>query len=395
VPALPREEFLRIARGDDPNRPPMWNGPPKITTPPQIPERPISGDGQLFDFLLPYPIHIFDDSVWPALHVRRPDEEILLLKPITQQVSPREEISKGNEAPDLFVTTFPAIVERTSRSYPLHHKTAFAVVSDAIKWIRVLTRQYWIGSGAAGVAAQYRGSVFRLEGADICQRNYAHYGQTTIIRSLKRSVWEALIYPVEQQRPIPVAHSLFCDALTSFAVGDEVLALVQLGVACEVAITSILDDLASAISGSPAAAEYLKARHEHRDNFGAKLLKHSIAFGLTDPKTFRPVSKPKEWVELLLTLYKFRNKAAHEGRPILKTSKGSLRQLKSGELQSFIFSVEAFFQWIREQRESKLGVPDIPVSVEGQVIATIGGINESSGFVVDTGESHGQDGKPA
>lgn len=378
-----------MARGDDPNSPPMWNGLPRITTPPQTPERPLSDDGQVFDFLLPYPIHIFDDSIWPALHVRRPDVDILLLKPITQQISPQEKISWGNETSDLFVTTFPAIVERKSRSYPLHHKIAFSVVNDAIKWIRVLTRQYWIGSGAAGVAAQYRGSAFRIEGENVYQTNYAHYGQAAIIHSLKQSVWEALIHPVEQKTPIPVAHSLFCDALTSFAVGDAVLALVQLGVACEIAITSMLDEMVSANPSTAAAAEYLKARHEHRDNFGAKLLKHSVAFGLAHPNTFRPTSKPQNWVELLLTLYKFRNKAVHEGRPILKTSKGTSRELKSGELQLFIFSVETFFEWIRKQRESKLGTPDIPVSVDGQVISIIGGISEGGGFVLDTGESHG------
>jgi hypothetical protein len=373
----------------------MWNGPPRITTPPQFPNRPRCQDGQLFEFLLPYPIHIFDDTAWPALHVKRPDVEILLLKPITQTVSPKEEISRGNETPDLFVTTFLAMVEPGSSSYPLDHKTAFSVVSDAIKWIRILTRQYWIGSGAAGVAAQYRGSVFRLEGPNTFQRNFAHYGQTTIIRSLSRSVWEGVIYPVEQQKPIPIAHSFFCDALTSFAVGDEVLALVQLGVACEAAITSILDDLASALPRSAASIEYLKARHELRDKFGAKLLKHSIAFGLTDPQLFRPASKPQNWVELVLRLYKFRNKAAHEGRPVLKISKGSSRPLNSGELQSFMFAVETLFQWIREQRQSKLGVPDIPMSVEKQVVAIVGGIKEGGGFILDTGESHRQDNKPA
>lgn len=345
-------------------------------------------EGQLFDFLLPYPIHVFDDSVWPALHVKRADLEILLLKPISQQVSPREEVSKGNEIPDLFVTTFPAIVERSSKFYPLDHRIASRVVHHAVRWMRVLTRQYWIASGGAGVAAQYRGSAFRVEGNEVSQRNFAYYGQSTLIRSLNKSVWEALIYPVEKETPVPVSESLLCDSLTSFAVGDIVSALVQLGVASEIAITNLLDDLAAANPNMTAAKAYLQARHEHKDKFGAKLLNRSLALGLEDPRAFHPAGKPADWVELLLTLYNFRNKAAHEGRALVKDkSSGALRELKSGELQSFIFAAETLFQWAWTQRQAKLGSTEMPVSPDGQIIAIVGGIKEGGGFVLDTGES--------
>jgi hypothetical protein len=65
------EELLRLARGDDPNRPAMWNGPPHITTPPQRPIRPMADEGQMFEFLLPFPIHIFDSAEWPPLRIAR------------------------------------------------------------------------------------------------------------------------------------------------------------------------------------------------------------------------------------------------------------------------------------------------------------------------------------
>ncbi len=386
---LSREELLRIARGDDPQRRPLWNGMPRISTPLERPKRPEQPEGQLFDFLLPYPINVFDDSIWPALHVKRPNLEILLLKPLAQQVSPREDVSNGNETPDLFVTTFPALVERNAKCYPLHHKEAFSVIAHAARWIRVLTRQYWVGSGTAGIAAQYRGSTFRVEGRDTYQRNYAHYGQTTLVKPLKREIWEALVYPVEEQAAVPVSHSLFCDALTSFAVGDTVSALVQLGVACEIGMTNLLDDLAEASPNIPEAKEYTKARHDRRDTFGSKLSKHSVALGLTDPRTFHPPEKPSNWADLLLVLYGFRNKAAHEGRALIKDkASGSFRELQAGELQSFIFAAEALFRWIWDHRVTKFGKGDTPIPVDGQIIATVGGIKEGGGFVLDTGESH-------
>lgn len=388
---LSREEFLRVARGEDPVRRSPWNGLPRVSTPYQSPVAPVPFDAQVFDFLLPYPNNVFDDNPWPALQVRRPDIEILLLKPISGPVIPQEPLATGNnEQPDLFGTVFHAIVERVSKSYPASHRAAFEVVRHALRWMRVLTRQYWIGTGSAGVAAQYRGAAFRVEGKDVYQMNFAHYGHSVLVQPLTRPIWDTMIYPVENQIPVPPSESIFCDALTSFAVGDSVVTLLQLGVACDVALTSLLDDLAALNPSSASAKVYLKDRHAQKDKFGSKLLKYPIDFGLCDPRKFHPANKVPDWVDKLLTLYKFRNKAAHEGRAQVKElSTGALRDLQAGELGAFIFSVEALFQWIREQRELKFGPVNLPLSPLGQIIAIVGDVKGDGGFGLSTGESHG------
>lgn len=99
---LSSEDLLRIVRGDDPNHPPMWNGLPRMTTPPDVPAKPMSENGQLFEFLFPYPIHIFDSTDWPPLRIVHEGTEIFLLKPISTPVTATEQLAVGNESPDLY-----------------------------------------------------------------------------------------------------------------------------------------------------------------------------------------------------------------------------------------------------------------------------------------------------
>lgn len=171
--SLTREELLKVARGDDPRRNPIWNGLPRATTPPQCPVRPMDNEGQLLEFLFPYPINIFDDAEWPGLLLRRDNLHVHLLKPLTSNISPRERTAAGNEAPDFFATNFRVFVERGAIGYPVKHVDVFPIVREALQWIRVLSRQYWIGTGGAGVAAAYRGSGFRIEPPFVSQMNYA------------------------------------------------------------------------------------------------------------------------------------------------------------------------------------------------------------------------------
>jgi hypothetical protein len=385
---LGREEFLRISRGDDPRKNSLWNGMPRMTTPPQTAIRPMADEGQLFEFLFPYPINIFDDAEWPALLIKRGDLHVHLVKPVSRTVSPKEVVAAGNEVPDFFSTDFPAIVLRTAPRYPVRHGEVFAIIREALQWIRVLSRQYWIGTGTAGVAAAYRGSAFKVEPPMIRQLNYAGYGQAVQVRSLKLDSWQQVGACVASQIPVPPAESIFCDALSSFASGDPVRCVLELGISAEIEITNLLDDVATAKPGDVAAKRYLQLRLRHKDYFWKKVSLFPREFGLDDPLTYSVPSMPTNWVELVQQLYGFRNKAAHEGRCLVedKTS-GTIRTLKAGELQSFIFAGEVLFDWARRQRIA-LGFGNVatPRRID-QIMSIIGGIDEGGGFVLDAGEA--------
>src|SRR5207302_10274293 len=87
---LSSEDLLRIVRGDDPNRPPMWNGLPRMTTPPEAPSKPMAEDGQPFEFLFPYPIHTIDSAASPPLLIAAYAIETHLLKPISTPAPAKE-----------------------------------------------------------------------------------------------------------------------------------------------------------------------------------------------------------------------------------------------------------------------------------------------------------------
>jgi len=382
---LSRGEFLRIARGEDPKRRPIWNGMPRMTTPPQAPTRPMEDEGQLFEFLFPYPINIFDDAEWPALLVRRDNIHLNLLKPISLQVLPRESVAAGNEAPDLFSTNFRVLVLRTSTGYPAKHSDVFTIVREALQWIRVLSRQYWIGTGTAGVAAAYRGSSFRVEVPAVTQMNFAAYGQTVVVRPFDVESWRQVSSCVEAQLPVPPAESIFCDALSSFASGDVVRSVIELGVSAEIEVSNLLDDVTELTPHTPAAQNYIKSKRNL--SFETRLTDTAKSLGLEDPHTFSPPGMQSTWAKLLIQLYKFRNKAAHEGRcSIWDVGLSALRPLNSGELQSFIFATEALYRWAREQR-AKLGLATAATPRrEGQIVSIIGGIGEG-GLVLATSEA--------
>jgi len=344
-------------------------------------------EGQLFEFLLPYPINIFDDAEWPALSIQRNDINVHLLKPISLQVSPKEPVSAGNEAPDLFSTNFRAVVLRTAPRYPIKHVEVFPIIREALQWIRVLSRQYWIGTGTAGMAAAYRGSAYRVEPPTVAQMNYAGYGQTVQVRPLKLDSWHQVRSCVEAQFPVPPAESIFCDALSSFVSGDPVRSVIELGISAEIELTNLLDDVAALRPNAAATIRYLDLKRKHRDHFRTKLLRVSTAFGLDDPTNYSAPNTQSNWAELLQKLYGFRNKAAHEGRCLIEDKTlHTTRPLNTGELQSFVFAVEAMFNWARQQRRT-LGYATVATPRrDDQIVSIIGAIGDG-GINMDTSEA--------
>lgn len=382
---LSSEDLLRIVRGDDPNRPPMWNGLPRMTTPPDTPSKPMSEDGQLFEFLFPYPIHIFDSTDWPPLRIVHEGTEIYLLKPISTPVTATEQLAVGNESPDLYCSNVRAVVLKTFQGFPAAHDRVFEIVRQALQWMRVLSRQFWIGAGAAGVAASSRGSAFNVDGAFVTQMNYALYGSTVLVRALPRSFWEPLGQCVTSGAPAPVSESIYCDALASFASGDSVRCLVELGVAVEIELTKLLEEIAAVNPDPDGAAKYRREKREL--TFKHRLLTATAWLHATNPKQFIIPNMPADWADHILSLYKFRSTAAHEGRAVIDSESGP-RPLAAGDLQSFIFSTETLFRWSSAQRlKFRLHAPAASLDRSNQIIAILGDPLDRRGFVIGTSES--------
>src|SRR4051812_22358497 len=87
-------------RWDDPTKVPLSNGPFSQTTPPTRPNFVLVQDGQLIEFLLPYPMHITDLGPWKPLDIPHGQWTLKIEKPIPVIASYSSQGQIGNESPD-------------------------------------------------------------------------------------------------------------------------------------------------------------------------------------------------------------------------------------------------------------------------------------------------------
>src|SRR5882724_7710463 len=89
-------------RWNNPDRVPLSNGPLRATTPPAAPRVRLDEDGQLLEYLLPFPMHIIDTRPWSPMHCIIGSSPVQIHKPIpvAKFYEPQERI--GNGSPDAF-----------------------------------------------------------------------------------------------------------------------------------------------------------------------------------------------------------------------------------------------------------------------------------------------------
>ncbi|HSE50455.1 MAG TPA: hypothetical protein VLA96_14710 [Terriglobales bacterium] len=381
-------------RWGDPKKQPLTNGPVRITTPPQHPSPQLSGTGgQLLEVFLPFPIFTIDDKPWAALQLRYEHGLILMNKPLAVDLLKTPEGALSNESPDVFVTVLRLEVIPDDRKLPVLSGALQPLMTSFLKLVRAVGRQYWIFGGGQGYGAWYRGGSFVLAEGRIGQQNFAHFGQTVMVRPLTGDEWHWIGKELNARREIPVSELLFCDALTCISAADQARGVLELGVASEVGVTKLLMDRATQLGQQHHnARKFLEKNERGQVRFGEKLEQWPKKMGLIPAQEFTSGIDPL-WHTRLITLYRFRNSVAHSGDVHLrdKTSK-TVRALTKGELEGFVFAVEALHHWIQECRE-QIGIPahtfrykelrDRPVS------AIVGDVLETGGFTVDTSWSWG------
>src|SRR5713226_10317130 len=173
---------MQDTRWDNPQHVPLSNGPIRITTPPATPSFRFAEDGQLIEFLLPFPMHIVDDRQWAMLDCEVGGRPVFIQRPIPV-VQPYEPPGRiGNETPDAFCTIVRVGCKHDPNAGYLKPVEAWPLVVALLGWIRVKGRHYWLLQGKAGVGALYRGSGMKQEGQMIAQYNFASYDRVLTVR---------------------------------------------------------------------------------------------------------------------------------------------------------------------------------------------------------------------
>lgn len=213
------------------------------------------------------------------------------------------------------------------------------LLQQLISWIRVLTRQYWVGySGRNFRPIKYVMYVGQGE-----KEKPSHAGEVgwsfEYGRGLDAATWAQIETKLALgERPKP-SQLFFCDALLDIAEGDVAQAIVALGVSCEMEMSILRQDI---LAGKDEEfqrlfEEYMKPRFE--DSF--KLLKE---FGC-DP--FREFDEKAD--RLVRNLYKARGKAAHRGESYYEENGKKVFITRDGILV-YVHAVERLFAWSDAQR---------------------------------------------
>ncbi len=330
-------------RWSDPSRTPLSNGPLRATTAPTASNIKFGENGKLFEFLLPFPMHVVDSVSWTPLEVGWQGLVIQLLKPVFIMEPYQPKGRYGNEAPDAFCSILRAFLPEQRNSRDTSAADIWPLMHLLLMWVRVKCRHFWLLSGSAGFGALFRGSSFFQSLEGVRQENFGTYGRNLIVRPLTKEVWDTLANELAAGLQPPVSESMLCDAFASAVAGDYGKTVLELGVAAEVELTQLLSDVSQLAPQSPGRQAHLQEGDWDQLRFSKKLNKWTVETGLVRPEEFTRPYLPAKWKETVEYVYKLRNSVAHSG--VLPAD-------ARGTIGDYIFGTSAIFSYCRAQRRS-------------------------------------------
>jgi hypothetical protein len=320
----------------------MSNGPIRTVTGPIQLSYALDSDRREMEYLLSFPFHAVDPKPWSPLKFVSNGLPITISRPINVFETHSIKTHVGNEEADSYCTIVHLSVPS---AYQLSTDDGWKIIKRLLEWIRVKCRHYWLLHGIGGFGATYRGTLLARENQSISHQNVAMYGPNVIVNPLSADVWASIQQELSDHTELPLADSLFCDALLSIVAGDNMKALLEAGVAIEVALTQLLVDISVSSPPSPAKTIFVKTEGD-RQPFGKKLTEWTRKLGLTDVTLFTFDGMPPEWHKTVKDLYKLRNRVAHSG----------LGASDFTEVVKNMFAAGALLEYCRLER-LRLGIP--------------------------------------
>lgn len=294
---------------NNPEHMPLSNGQIRIVTGPAEPKYALDSERSEMEYLIPFPFHAIDPNPWPPISFLCRGIPITIYRPIGTTATHSTTIQMGNEQADAYCT-----VIRVSRpnSFEISGDDGWLIVRRLLEWIRVKCRHYWLLHGIKGFGAAYRGTIFSRDCNAITQQNLAMYGPNVIVNPLTLGIWETLAGELQNDKEVPIEDSLYCDALLSIAAGDSIKALLEAGVAVEVALTKLLVDVSKSSPLTPSKRNFFKKKGD-RQPFGKKLTEWTRILSLESIESFSGHGNTPDWHVIVRDLYQMRNGVAHAG----------------------------------------------------------------------------------
>lgn len=322
---------------NNPGHMPLSNGPIRTVTGPAQPKYALDSNRSEMEYLVSFPFHAVDPSPWPSITFSSKGIPITIYRPLGTIARHSTVVQMGNEEADAYCT-----VIRVSWPNPFELSTdeGWLLVKRLLEWIRIKCRHFWLLHGINGFGAAYRGTLFFRDDNQISQQNIAMYGPNVIVNPLTVETWLTLPNELADAREVPIEDSLYCDALLSIVAGDQVKALLEAGVAMEVALTKLLVDVSTCAPLNSAKSNFIRKEGD-RQAFGKKFTEWTRILGLESIESFSFPGIMPDWHIVVRDLYKLRNSVAHAG---------SISGIDHNNAVQKMFAAGALLEYCRVQR---------------------------------------------
>lgn len=217
------------------------------------------------------------------------------------------------------------------------------MVHDLVPWIRVLTRQYWIGRKDRDRLDQ-RISVTLVDGTHTTPLSTGMFGLGFPYGApLNAEIWADIGDRMARCEKAAPSRLFFCDALLDALEQDVPQAVVALGVSCELEISSLLEEILARRSNEFRTLFQKYTRFTFDDEVRLIAEFGGDAFADVDKQSARLVN----------VLYGMRGQAIHRGQSSYD-EEGKAVALDVNHIPKFVRAVESFFSWCEAQRRKNL-----------------------------------------
>jgi hypothetical protein len=316
----------------------------------EAPKKTTLGNRIIYEFPVIGAVALADDLPWSPIVLSRAGKSVRFLKPTSGQTGVEVKGLLTDQHIDFRYSLFTLETDLYPEHECLQTLELYPIVNEMIHLLRTVARQYWIGLAMANEGSVVQGIRTRIESGIASFAGQGSYSVPFVVSPLDQQSWQFLGELLAMQAFPSTGEVILCDALLEIRRADLLQAILLLGVACEVELASLLDELISSQKVSRTKRDEILS-----SPFKMKLLNRTVELGTVSPETATIPRFPPDWAHTVCDLYRLRNQAAHGGHCTIE-DKGVKRAAQLGDLARFLFSAEALFAWINQER-IRLGFP--------------------------------------
>jgi hypothetical protein len=285
----------------------------------------------IYDFLFETEVWCTDSTPWPPLEVQIQGTPVKVHKPIAHQASQPVPDSIGNQGLDIYSTILR--LELSSETPPAGD-LLYPIAVRCLSWIRVLTRQYWVGFSGSGTAAVRGSSLISDLATGVTEpANFGGFRTPIIPQPLSQEVWTDVGRALVSADSCRNSDLIFCNGMLALRNGSLQESIALLGIACEVELTEYLQSFVLARNDPVISVLYKQARTDFKSKL-TELLPALCGRKFSDDVP--------HWHPDLLHLYKLRGTAAH----------GTLGAEDLKNVPRFVLAADSFLRWMHEIRSA-------------------------------------------